>query len=257
MASDGKKTRPERDRTDASLRTEREKSDGAIRARQVAVEANADAVLAEARDNADAILEQARDLADVRMGVDKPPVALAQERVIEDEILRDERAAADASLERERRENARVLSRLLPLERDRTDRYLLTERSRSDAELAHRDDFLGIVAHDLRNLLGGIVMSATLMAEQAPVDKDGEPVRKGTTRIQRYAARMNRLIGDLVDVVSIDAGRLAMTATPGDAAALIGEVVETFHAAADAKGISLRADVSGPLTAELDHDRML
>jgi signal transduction histidine kinase len=257
MASDGKKPRPERDLTDESLRTERDRSDVVIREHQLVVEASANAVLAKARDHADAILEEARDHADVQLGVDEPPVELAQERVIEDEILRDERAAADASLERERRENARVLSRLLPHERDKTDRYLWTERSRSDREIAHRDDFLGIVSHDLRNLLGGIVMSASLMAEQAPEDKGGEPVRAGTTRIQRYAARMNRLIGDLVDVVSIDAGRLALTATSGDAAVLIGEAVETFHAAADAKGISLRAEVPGPLTAELDHDRML
>jgi signal transduction histidine kinase len=160
-------------------------------------------------------------------------------------------------LQRERKENARVLSQLLPLERDKTDRFLWTERSRSDDEIAQRDDFLAIVSHDLRNLLGGIVMSATLLAEHAPEDALGKDIRTGTTRIQRYAARMNRLIGDLVDVASIEAGRLAMTTSPGDAATLIAEAVDTFHATAEAKGISLRAETTGELLAEMDHGRML
>jgi signal transduction histidine kinase len=68
---------------------------------------------------------------------------------------------------------------------------------------------------------------------------------------------MNRLIGDLVDVASIDAGRLAMTATPGDAGEVVLEAVDTFQAAAVAKGLTLRAEVPGVLAAEFDRDRLL
>ena len=34
--------------------------------------------------------------------------------------------------------------------------------------------------------------------------------------MKRYAARMNRLIGDLIDVASIDVGKFVVTALPGD-----------------------------------------
>ncbi len=69
---------------------------------------------------------------------------------------------------------------------------------------------------------------------------------------------MNRLIGDLIDVASIDAGKLAITSARGDVAALIAEAVDTFQAAASAKGISLQAEIAeDPLLAEFDHDRML
>ena len=69
---------------------------------------------------------------------------------------------------------------------------------------------------------------------------------------------MNRLIGDLVDVASIDAGKLAMVPIEGDAAALVAEATETFQSTAREKGVSLSADVpAGPLLAEFDHDRML
>ncbi|HEX5717008.1 MAG TPA: HAMP domain-containing sensor histidine kinase [Thermoanaerobaculia bacterium] len=252
----------ERDQTDESLRTERQKTDRALAERHAAEEEDSDLVLSRARESADAVLTEARAKEDQRLDEILPPDAtstiLAEERVLEDEALQEERDSADEILRRERHENARVLSRLLPLEREKTDRFLLTERARSDVALANRDNFLGLVSHDLRNLLGGIVMSAELLSARANDDEDGKQTLLATTRIQRYAARMNRLIGDLVDVASIDAGKLALTPAPGDATTLIDEAVDTFQAAASAKGISLQAEIAErPLPAELDHDRML
>jgi signal transduction histidine kinase len=43
------------------------------------------------------------------------------------------------------------------------------------------------------------------------------------------------MIGDLLDVASLDAGRLVRRADPGDAVAVVSEAVETFRAAASAK----------------------
>lgn len=254
-------TSAERDQTDESLRKEREKTDRALAERHAAEE-DSDQVVQRARESADAVLTEARAQADQRMDEALPHIAasdtLAEARALEDEALQDERASADEILRRERNENARVLSRLLPLERDKTDRFLLTERARSDDALANRDNFLGLVSHDLRNLLSGIVLAAELLSAKALENEDGRQTLEATARIQRYAARMNRLIGDLVDVASIDAGKLAVTPAPGDAAALIVEAVDTFQAAASAKGISLQTEMAeSPLPAELDHDRML
>ncbi|MFL6291923.1 MAG: ATP-binding protein [Thermoanaerobaculia bacterium] len=251
----------ERDQTDESLRREREKTDRALAERHAAEE-ESDQVVHRARESADTVLNEARAQADQRLDDALPHVAahstLAQARALEDEALQDERASADEILRRERNENARVLSRLLPLEREKTDRFLLTERARSDDALANRDNFLGLVSHDLRNLLSGIVLNAELLSAKAPESDDGRQTLVATARIQRYAARMNRLIGDLVDVASIDAGKLAVAPAPGDAAALIAEAVDTFQAAASAKGISLQTELAErPLPAELDHDRML
>jgi signal transduction histidine kinase len=259
MVIDGKKPSAERDGTDESLRVEREKTDRALAERHAAEEIS-DLVVHRARDTADAVLTEARAKADERLDQASPNDAatLAEERMLEDEVLQDERASADETLRRERAENARALARLLPLERDKTDRFLLTERARSDDAVSNRDNFLGIVSHDLRNLLGGIVMTADLLSAKAPETEDGKKTLAATARIQRYAARMNRLIGDLVDVASIDAGKLAVTPVPGDATTLIAEVVDTFQAAASAKGVSLQAEsVEHPLLAEFDHDRML
>jgi signal transduction histidine kinase len=265
MSVDGKKSTPERARTDESLRTERERTDQALVDRQVAIEDDADLVVQRARENADAVLIAARDRADHQLDQTRTATStqstaraqIAEERVLEDQVLRDERATADESLRREREENARALSRLLPHERDKTDRFLWTERARSDDALSNRDDFLGIVSHDLRNLLSGIVTSAALLSTRAPATTEaGKLTLVSTTRIQRYAARMNRLIGDLVDVASIDAGRLALKKSRGDSTKLVAEAVDMFQGAASTKGISLRTEMQQPLMADFDHDRM-
>jgi len=124
--------------------------------------------------------------------------------------------------------------------------------------VANRDDFLAIVTHDLRDLIGGIVMSATVLAKRAPQNEDGKNTLAETKRIERYAARMNRLIGDLVDVASIDAGKLAIAPAPQDLAIVIAEADDTFRATASAKGILLGTQIdAAPLLAALDHDRIL
>ena len=263
MNLDGKKkARPEREQTDESLRTERKNTDQTIAARRAGIEESADELVERAREQADAVLSTARDKADHLVDATDPSpqqhTAIAQERALEDKNLRNERAAADETLRRERAQQARALAALLPLEREKTDRYLLTERARSDDALAHRDDFMGMVSHDLRNLLSGIVLSAELLSEEASDSDEGKRTVAGMRRIERYVARMNRLIGDLVDVVSIDAGKLAIQPAPGDATALLTEAVDAFSQAASEKGISLElGSVEPTLLADFDHDRML
>ena len=178
------------------------------------------------------MLDTAREKADNKLDAAEAGVASArgrgEERAGEDKALKEERAAADGSLRREREEQARTLAALLPLEREKTDRYLLTERARSDEAVAHRDDFLGIVSHDLRNLLGGIAGNARFCRSRQLKSDEGRRTIATTQRIERYVARMNRLIGDLGRVVSIEAGKLAIDPQSGDATELISEAVEIF-----------------------------
>ena len=259
---------PYRNETDESLRTERASADHVIERRRSVIEAaanlNADAVLAEARHVADAVLAEARAKADqkVEQGADRwtdeTPSTVNKERARADETVRDQRASADESLRLQRVREALAFSRLLPLEREKTDRNLLTERARSDDALANRDDFLGMVTHDLRDMLGGIVMGAEVLTHIASVNEEGRKILVETQRMQRYAARMNRLIGDLIDVASIDAGKFAVNAVRGDCNALIAEAADTFQGAASAKGISLHIQCDqASLPADFDRERLL
>jgi signal transduction histidine kinase len=246
----------ERAQTDQSLRSERINNDKEADAHRERVHASADGLVVRAREQADAILGSARSRADLLDG--SGAAGRLDGRIQEDAVLKGERAAADALLLQERLEQSQALATLLPMERGITDRLLLTERARSDNALANRDDFLGMVSHDLRSLLSGIVVNAGAVAGEASATEEGKRTAEGMERIQRYAARMNRLISDLVDVVSIDAGKLSMVPSRLDVAALVAEALDAFSQSATVKGIALDpARPSAALLADFDHQRLL
>lgn len=255
------KTSAERDQTDDSLRDEREKTDRAITEGRDFVQGQADDVLRRARQEADEVLYGARRRADRLLeesaGTLSAGKAVAMERELEDAAVRDDRDTADETLELERAETARILARLLPVEREQTDHHLQAERVQSDGALANRDDFLGVVAHDLRDLLGGVVMSASVITKVVGAAEHAARVNTEVARIQRHTARANRLIADLVDIASIDAGRLSMRPRPGDLQSLLCEAGDEFRPSAAAKHIDLVVEDGGTaLPAEFDHARL-
>jgi signal transduction histidine kinase len=250
---------PERAKTDKSLREERANTDSAIKGDRDSSERDAEGVIDKARALADAAVKAERKKTDKEARLPPRPAkksAVVGQRSKADRAVRGERASADDALRTDLKGRADALEGLLAHERAETDEYLLTERVRSDKDVAHRDDFLGMVAHDVRNLLNLVVLSLAMLR---PDDEETPPhVLAATTRISRYVARMNRLIGDLVDVTSIDAGKLGVEAVEGDAAALLTEAAEIFQPAAREKGVSLSTGIPpGPLRAMFDHDRVL
>jgi signal transduction histidine kinase len=258
IAAPTEEPRDERALTDESLAGERAKADAAF-AEQAAVERKADDVLDRAREEADEVLATARDEADHKL--DHPSrnaqVAIDEERAREDHALETLRANADGILREERAASARLLLRLLPLERNQTDQHLLTERARSDEALTHRDDFLGMVSHDLRDLLSGVLVNTLLIEKQSAADATGEKTRAAVDRIQRAAGRMNRLIGDLVDIAGIEAGKLAIVAARANVDDVLREAVETWESHASAKGVSLQARPAENIDGIFDRDRIL
>lgn len=251
---------PERLKTDKSLREERKKTDDAIKGDRDDAEHGAEGAIAHARELADAAVKVERVKADMEALLPPRPArvgAVKGQRAKSDQAVRGQRASVDRALRGELEDRADALEALLVHEREATDAYLLTERVRSDDDVANRDDFLGMVAHDVRNLLNLVMLSLETIR---PLGEEEPPayVSAGKVRIRRYVARMNRLIGDLVDVTSIDAGKLAVEPVEADAAALMAEATATFQPAAREKGISLSAETpEGALLAVFDHDRML
>jgi signal transduction histidine kinase len=257
MPADEQPPSSERERTDESLRVEREKADHALEAELTLIDETADAIVSKARARADQVLLAARMKTDRQPGTGGPsaraPGTVLRERWQEDRILRQERADADETLREERADEVAFLA----TERNETDKDLLAERARSDAALATRGEFLGIVSHDLRNMLNSVAVVAALIAEEVSRDDYVEHVRRDTQRIQRSVARMNRLIGDLIDVASIEAGRLALTCEVGNPANVVTEVVDTFQVQAAASGISLVAEIEPSPPVTFDPARIL
>ena len=187
---------PERQQTDESLRIEREKADAALAENMAVVDEIADAVIMRARLRADEVLAAARAKIDRKSPSAVAPPALVKERGNEDKAVRAERADADEVLKEERAEHVAHLV----TERNETDQDLVRERDQADDALATRDDFLSIVSHDLRTLLNQVMGFAQLITMELNDKENVGQLGNNAERIQRSGARMNRLIGDLVDV---------------------------------------------------------
>jgi signal transduction histidine kinase len=253
---------PERNETDQSLQLEREKTDEELGRRNSAIDEDSDAAVGEARRRSDEVLSGAREQADETLEREGSSAgerrALQRERTHEDATVREERLTADVKVVEERLRRIRALASILQVEREDTDERLLLERARGDAALAARDDFMGLVTHDLRTLLGSIALSAELLTRTATEDEAGQRNLALARKIQRLTKQMTRLLGDLVDVASIEAGRFAIALDTGDANELIRDTLEAFRPAASAHGISMTATgADGELLARYDQDRIV
>ena len=249
---------PPREQTDESLRNEREKSDTASGEERREIEAQADAVVQVARERADEVLQVARDEADREQPSSRTDPASERERGRADVILARERAKADAVLERERVQRRKRLEVFLANERDATDADLMDERAEADTTVATRDDFLATVSHDLRSLLGGLSLSAQILLDKAPLGAAGDLTRKCAGTSQRLVGRMSRLVNDLLDVASIEAGKVALLIEESDVGDLLRDTLEAFEPLAVVKGVSLSAEAEPPsCVGRFDSGRIL
>ena len=135
--------------------------------------------------------------------------------------------------------------------------YDQEREARRSAELLSRarEEVLGVVAHDLRNPLNLVSMTTQLLMEPdlAP-DR-----RKSAFAINaRAVQRMNRLIGDLLDVVRMEAGHLSLNVGATDVTRVLSETMESFQQRADEQGISLVLSPEPPSTiVQADEERVL
>jgi signal transduction histidine kinase len=262
MRTGSKKPHAERTHTDISLRAERDKADQHLEGRDATVERDADRVVEEARKKADCLVVEARQVADALPTAALRPAEdagdLTAARLVEDDAVIQARAAADAKLETQRAEQQEAVAALLALEREETDFGLLRERERSDDAVASRDDFLAIVSHDVRGLLSGLTMSADLLLKLPAEGASGPRIHAAAERIRRLSGRMNRLVGDLLDVVGMESGKLSVTPVAQDARPLLAETIDGFQLAAAAQKIAISAEAPDhPVPAIFDHERIL
>ena len=108
-------------------------------------------------------------------------------------------------------------ARLLELER--------AARAQAEAAVGQRDDVLAIVAHDLRNPVGGIQMAAEMLQEPTLPEAKRSKLLKV---IARASDSMRQIIGDLLDVAAIEGGSLSLDARPLEPGPLLQEMREEF-----------------------------
>jgi PAS domain S-box-containing protein len=127
------------------------------------------------------------------------------------------------------------------------------EQALRDAD-RRKDDFISLLAHELRNPLAPVRNSVAIVKRIAPGDAR---LQRVADIMERQIAHMTRLLDDLLDVSRIAHGKVALRVERCDIAAVSLRVVEDYRASLEAGGLSLLVrERSGPLWVNGDPVRL-
>lgn len=162
----------------------------------------------------------------------------------------------DPNLARSMEELAGLHRDLVEAQRElgREGRRLARALDRAERAIRTRDDVLAVVTHDLRNPVNTIAMATELLEMSATQAREREQLAV----IRRSATRMSRLLGDLLDIGALEAGRFSLEPGPLDLRPVLEEVVRDFEAEARRKDQTLGRELAAGLpTVSADRDRIL
>ena len=117
-----------------------------------------------------------------------------------------------------------------------------------------KDEFVSLVSHELRTPLTSIRGYLELVLDGAAGSLTEEQDRFLRV-VERNADRLLGLVGDLLFVAQVDAGRLPVEFDDLDLALVAAECVDGLRPAAEAKSLELIVDAS-PLAAKGDRGRL-
>ncbi len=113
-----------------------------------------------------------------------------------------------------------------------------------------KDEILGIVSHDMRNPIGGIIGIANFL--QTDTIEDPDEMRQMLALIEQSAERLLALVNDLLDVTVIESGTVQLNIVPTDLGQAIAEVLHLHTVTAKNKGVDLLLEVPEPVVAQVD-----
>jgi signal transduction histidine kinase len=93
-------------------------------------------------------------------------------------------------------------------------------------QLARKEQFTAMIAHELRSPLTPIINYAQIIARP---DQHRETIERGTSIIMSQAWRLSRLVSDLLDSSRLSSGQFTLSCSPCDAIKLVKEVVEQLR----------------------------
>jgi len=125
-------------------------------------------------------------------------------------------------------------------ERKRLEAALAQARRDAEAATAAKSEFLANMSHELRTPLNSIVGFSHLLA-QSPALSAGE--RRYAELTARSGQDLLRLVNDLLDFSSLEAGALKLNPQAFDLPRLIDRCVEGFRLEAERKGLTLNVAI--------------
>ena len=131
----------------------------------------------------------------------------------------------------------------------------VTERKGAEDELVaanrRKDEFLAMLAHELRNPLAPVSSAAQLLKMPNP---DSGTVRMAGEVIHRQVTHMSSLVADLLDASRLSRGQVALDLGSVDMASVLAEALEQAASLIKSRGHRLDSTQSGP-PAQVRGDR--
>lgn len=128
-------------------------------------------------------------------------------------------------------------------------------REAMEADRQRKDQFLAMLAHELRNPLAPISAAATLLKV---AKNDSAAIDNASNIIARQVAHMAALLDDLLDVSRITRGAVALRVDPLDLRQVIEDAVEQVAPQMKAKQHILTVvQAPGPVTMQADKKRLV
>jgi len=147
------------------------------------------------------------------------------------------------------RDEAGVIQRWFGTNTDITEQREAAETLREADQ--RKDEFLAMLAHELRNPLAPIAAAADFLTIGNP---DRARLREVTAVIARQAGHMTGLIDDLLDVSRVTRGQVTLDQAPAAIGTLVAEAAEQVRPLVEAKGHVLTLE-QAPDTVQVYGDR--
>jgi two-component system CheB/CheR fusion protein len=136
----------------------------------------------------------------------------------------------------------------------REARLARTEQALREAD-RRKDEFLGMLSHELRNPLGPIRGSLYILDHVEPASQQALAAR---AVIERQVTHLTRLVDDLLDVTRISRGKIELQRERVELAELTRRTVDDHRASFEALGVGLEARLQpGPFWLDADPARLV
>ena len=117
---------------------------------------------------------------------------------------------------------------------------------------ANVNDFIAVLAHELRNPLAPIRNAVQLQCITDPAEPDYDKMRE---IIERQSSQLSRIVDDLLDISRITRGTLSIDKKPADIGAIVNRSIETARPNIEAGNHTLEVNLP-PITMKVNCDEL-